>query len=76
MHNNITVCMRMYVFPVMMSFSGCLSGCVCVITGQKIDQTGGPETFLKLCLALPSTSFSLLLFFMCLSKPYLNTNEQ
>ena len=42
--NYITVCM--HVFPVIMSFCGCLSACLCVITGQKIDQAGGSEILL------------------------------
>ena len=41
--------MYVYVFPAGFMFvHGYLFDCLCVITGQKIEQTGGPKTFLGL----------------------------
>ena len=42
--NSITVCMYVYIIPVVMSLCDYLSVCVFLL-GKNFDQAGGPETF-------------------------------
>ena len=72
--------MNAYVFAVIMSLFDSLSVCLSVITWQKIDQAGGPETFnfvwlkkfkSKLLLQHFKLVFFSTLYVTCMTHPLL-----
>ena len=55
MYSLTSLCMCIYVFPAGFMLGLVMVVCltVCVITGKKIEQTGGPKAFLGLAIVWP-----------------------